>query len=129
MKCPGLHCAGCSDGDGIGQVLAIGAAAVVVVELAEWVFARMWWILGGTAVAFAITVWIVWRLMRWADRREARHTAEHPFLITREAPAAITSAGRPALGFRDLHIHLDGAPSAEQAAVIRQALNGRNNHS
>jgi len=41
-------------------------------------------------------------------------------------PISGTSAERPALPFRDLHIHLDGAPSAEQAAVIRQALNGRN---
>jgi hypothetical protein len=35
-------------------------------------------------------------------------------------------AERPALGFRDLHIHLDGVPAADHAAVIRQALNGRN---
>lgn len=125
MPGPALHCSGCGDGVGqIGQVLAIGGAAVVVVELAEWVFARVWWILGGTAVAFTIAVWIVWRLMRWADLREARYAAEHPFLVTREAPAAVTSAGRPALGFRDLHIHLDGQPTAEQVQVIRQALNG-----
>jgi hypothetical protein len=36
---------------------------------------------------------------------------------------------RPALGFRDLHIHLDGQPSAEQAKVIRQALNSRTSQS
>jgi len=42
---------------------------------------------------------------------------------------AVTSAERPALGFRDLHIHIDGVPSADQAAMIRQALNGRTSQS
>jgi hypothetical protein len=37
----------------------------------------------------------------------------------------VTSAERPALGFRDLHLHFDGVPSLEQAAVIRQALAGQ----
>jgi hypothetical protein len=43
-------------------------------------------------------------------------------------PIASTSAGRLTLGFRDLHIHLDGVPDAAQVAVIRQALNGRTDH-
>jgi Family of unknown function (DUF6011) len=39
-------------------------------------------------------------------------------------PIAFTLGGRPALGFRNLHIHLDAMPTPEQAAVIRQALEG-----
>ena len=75
-------------------------------------------------------------LMRWACRRDDRRLAawrlsqarEVPVIGTR-VPDSVTSAERPALGFRDLHIHLDGVPVTEQAAVIRQALNGRTSQS
>ncbi len=71
--------------------------------------------------------------MRWGERRDARQAAGGPLWIVREVPAAVTSnrhpragldasAERDALGFRDLHIHLDGVPAASQAGVIRQAI-------
>jgi len=130
MKCPGLHCPGCGDGDGVIVCLFCGLAAVAAAGLAEWVFARVWWILGATAVAFAIAVHIVWRLFRWAERRDARHAAERPFLITREAPAAtamvtpqVTRTTPPAI-VNNYYIRIDPA-SREAAAIIRTALPGK----
>jgi len=87
-------------------------------------------IVSGTCGALAVAA-VVW-LMRLGERRDARHRAAASIWTVREAPPipqvlaeSVTSAERPALGFRDLHIHLDGVPATEQAAVIRQAL-GRN---
>jgi hypothetical protein len=64
------------------------------------------------------------------------HAAERPFLIARDVQPAVQSGGSgspqlnaaesSALGYRDVHIHLHGVPAGEQAAVIRQALEGRN---
>ncbi len=68
-------------------------------------------------------------LMRWTERRDARHTALWTVRAEAVGPtvaaATVTLAGRPALGFRDLHIHLDGLAPAEQAAIIRRALTGQ----
>lgn len=119
MKCPGLHCPGC--GDGGGQVLAVAAAAAVVLGLAEWVFARLWWLLGASAAAFAIALYVVWRITRWQARREAAwgaqraaQLASRPFLaVPRTERAAIT--GGVTLNFYNL-------TQAEQATVIRNTI-------
>jgi hypothetical protein len=81
------------------------------------------------ALAVAAVVWI----MRWTDRRDERRRVVWLAQRAREVPEIRTvrsdlppPAERPALGFRDLHIHLDGVPAADHAAVIRQALNERN---
>jgi len=91
-------------------------------------------IVSGTCGALAVAAVVA--LMRWCDRRQVRRAASRslwsvcsePVTGTR-VPYSVTSAERPALGFRDLHIHLDGVPVADQAAVIRQALNGRTSQS
>ncbi len=126
MSCPGLHCAGCA-----------GGAAVPVVPLVAflglaWVAEHLVEVAIVSAACSALAVAAVVALMRWQERREARRAAGGQLWSVREVPQiphvraeSVTSAERPALGFRDLHIHIDGVPSAEQAAVIRQALNGR----
>ncbi len=127
-RCEGLHCPGCRDGGGKVALVGLGIL-VVVVEVVEWIAGHVWELLAVTTVCGALVIAAVVALFKWADRRDARHGAEKPFLVVREAPAAVNSAERPALGFRDLHIHLDGAPTTEQAQVIRQALNGRTSQS
>lgn len=132
MSCPGLHCPGCTGGQSLGILAAVVGAVVVADEAVQWVAERIWWIGGTLAVCFALSVAAAIMLGRWADRRDARRDAAWRAMKAAQAPAVVTvhatpvtSAERPALGFRDLHIHLDGVPSAEQAAVIRQAINGR----
>jgi hypothetical protein len=128
MSCSGLHCAGCGGGGGAGAVVVLAAF-----EGVEWIAAHVVEVIAVSATCGVLAVAAVIALFRWADRRDARYAVERPFVIAREipgvSPTAVPSAERPALGFRDLHIHLDSVPSAEQAAVIRQALNGWNNQS
>jgi hypothetical protein len=137
-RCEGLHCRGCRDG-GSGKAVLAGGGIVAGVLAAEWVAAHAWEVLAVTAVCGALAVAAVVALLRWAQRRDARHAAGMPFLTVREvpgtgtpvtgsgtrAPIPGTSAEQLALGFRELHIHLDGQPTAEQAEVIRQALHRR----
>jgi hypothetical protein len=132
MRCPGLHCEGCGDhgrGGGCAVVVLIGGIAVAV-EVLEWIAAHALELMAITAACVVLAVAAVVALARWGDRREARHATARPFLTAREVPgigngpaSLPTPAERPALGFRDLHIHLDGLPADEQAAVIRRALN------
>ena len=134
MACSGLHCAGCA-----------GGAAVPVVPLAAvfglaWITEHIVEVAIVSATCGVLAVAAVVALTRWADRRDDRRAAEWRLLHTREVPRALpgsatgvadieTSAGWPTLGFRDLHIHLDGMPDAAQIAIIRQALNGRTDQS
>jgi len=128
MSCPGLHCACCSGGGG-----GIAILALVAFEGAEWVATHLVEVIATGATCAILATATAIALFKWADRRDARRAALWQFQYAREAPSVRTenrdflsaSAERPALGFRDLHVHLDGLPSAEQAAVIRQALNGR----
>jgi hypothetical protein len=111
MSCSGLHCAGCA-----------GGMALPVVPLAElyglvWVTEHLAEVAAVSAACGALAVAAVVVLMRWCDRRQARQAAAHPLWIAREVPSVTASAERvqlggeerQALGFRDLHIHLDGA--------------------
>jgi len=129
VSCSGLHCAGCGGGS------AAPVLAFAVFCGADWVVTHIVEVAITSAVCGALAVTAVVALMRWADRRDERRAAAWRQLHVRVVPIgtcvpdSVTSAERPALPFRDLHIHLDGAPSAEQAAVIRQALNGRNHQS
>jgi hypothetical protein len=119
VKCPGLHCPGCGDG---GQVLVIAAAAVVVLELAEWAFARLWWLLAVTAVAFAIALYAVWRVIRWQDRREAAWGAQRAAqLAARPVLQEVPPAARPAIT-GGVTLNFYNLTEAEQAMVIRRAL-------
>jgi hypothetical protein len=142
--CPGLHCPGCSEGQSPGIVAGAALGLVLLDQTVQWVAERIWWIGGTLAVCFALATAASMWLEARADRRGARFAAAHGILsradvvsqignpITSLRPhiAAIGSdSERPALGFRDLHIHLDGMPPADQAQIIRQALNGRNTQS
>lgn len=128
--CSGLHCSGCAAGGGV-PVLAFGAVYGFV-----WVTEHIVEVVITSAVCSVLAVAAVLLLMRWANRRDERRGAAWRALKAAEAPEVVTvtatpvgHAERAALGFRDLHIHIDGVPSAEQAAVIRQALNGRTRQS
>jgi hypothetical protein len=122
VNCPGLHCSGCGDhGNGGGRTVLVAAAAVAVIEAAEYVIDRVWWILSGTAVFVGVPVLVAWQLMRWQRRREDSHMREHPFVIDRDAHRAVGSSRRGAVG-GDLHIHFHALTADEQAAIIRQAL-------
>ena len=126
MSCPGLHCACCAGGITVPVVpiaAAFGVAWIAghLVEVA---------IVCGTCGALAVAASVA--LFRWASRRDDRRLAAWRLSRVREAPQIrairadpVTPAERPALGFRDLHLHFDGMPSPEQAAVIRQALAGQ----
>jgi hypothetical protein len=130
MKCPGLHCPGC--GDGSGQPVLYGGGALAAVLAAEWVTAHAWEVLAVTAACGALAVAAVVALMRWGDRRAARHAIEHPFLITARPVPEITRAGRPyleasaraAIGpAREVHLHLNVMPD-QLAAIVRHYTEG-----
>jgi hypothetical protein len=126
MTCPGLHCPGCSSCSGGGWLVRLAALVFAVIEIAEFIAARIWWILGGTAVAIAVPVYIVWRLTRWQQHREAVHAVQRPFVTEREAPAAVPSAARRELGSATvINVNIFTADAEESAArIIRQALPG-----
>ena len=125
MSCPGLHCPECAGG---GAGAGLGIAVLAALEGAEWLAAHLIEVIATGVVCGALAVAAAIALGRWADRRDARIAARWEFRYVREIPAAnptaVPPADRPALGFRDLHIHLDGAHAAEQAHAIRQALDG-----
>lgn len=116
MSCSGLHCSGCVGGMAVPivPIVAFCGLAWVAEHLVEVV------IVSGTCGVLAVAAVVV--LMRWAGRRDTRQAVAWQQMRAREVPPAV----RPALGFRDLHIHLDGVAADEQAEVIRQAINGRN---
>lgn len=134
-RCEGLHCSGCGDSGHGGLVLA-GGGILMAMLAAEWVAAHAWEVIAVTAVCGALAVAAVVALVRWASRRDARHANERPFLTVREVsipvvesappgseiPAPGFDGERPALGFRDLHIHLAALDGDEQARIIRTAL-------
>jgi hypothetical protein len=60
------------DLSGLGPVVAAIAVAVVVIGVLEWLLARIWWAIGGTAVLITIAVTGFVALSRWTGRPEAR---------------------------------------------------------
>jgi len=136
MACAGLHCACCSGGSA-APALAFGAAYGLA-----WVAEHIIEVAIVSGACGVLSVAAVVALMRWCARRDARRAAFWAARVVTPNPQALadsgtsavtqsgtcmpipgTSAEQLALGFRELHIHLDGIPAAEQAAVIRQALN------
>ena len=123
--CEGLHCAGCRDG--AGKAVLVGGGILAV----EWVASHAWEVLAVTAACGALAVSAVVALMRWGDRREARHMAEHPLLVTRAESASVTTTVTPQVSRgasvpaieNHYHIHLDPA-DREGARIIRTALPG-----
>lgn len=125
----GYHWSKCQGG-GTNAVLAGGGLVVGVVAI-EWVATNAVAILAVTAACGALAVAAVVALMRWGDRRERRHMAERPFLVSRPEPAILTatvipqvSQGTQAPAIENhYHIHFDPA-DREAARIIRTALPG-----
>jgi hypothetical protein len=124
MSCSGLHCAGCGGG------AAVPVVALVAFLGIEWVVEHLVEAVAVSAACGVLSVAAVVFLMRWGERRDAVRrqlwTVQADALPPRQIRHAVSDSARSELGFRELHIHLDGMPSAEQAAIIRQALPGRN---
>ena len=108
-----------------------GAAALAAAEVLAWVASHAWEILIITAVCGALAVAAVIALMRWGDRREARHAIEHPFLVTRGEPLPTVTAtvtpqaiqgALPAI-VNNYYIRIDPG-SQEAARIIRTAIPG-----
>lgn len=137
MTCPGLHCPGCSGGQSLAILGGTVAVIVVACETVTWVAEHVWEIGLTVAACFALAVVAGMYLERWAEARGAAFGERHGIysradVLAGVGPPAVVRAvvveavpERPTLGFRDLHIHLDGQPDAAQVAVIRQALHGR----
>jgi hypothetical protein len=136
VSCPGLHCPGCTGGQSLGILAGVVVVAWIADETVLWVAERIWWIAGTLVLCFALATAASMWLEAWADRRGARFAAAHGIMSRADVALAEPvrtgnrdvvsgAAVRPTLGFRDLHIHLDGVPDATQVALIRQALKGR----
>lgn len=124
VTCPGAgHCAGCAGGSAV-PVLALAA-----LEGFAWVAAHLIEVAAISAACGVLAVAAVVALVRWGDRRETRHAAAHPLLVTRPAPATLTATvipqvrqGTPPPAIeRHVHFHF-GPDDREAARVIRQAL-------
>jgi hypothetical protein len=132
MRCPGLHCPGCSGGQSLGILAAVVAVTYVAAETVLWIAEHIWWIVGTLAVCFALAVAASVWLERWTDARGARFAAAHGILSRADVilPVAADAAGfshqqrsavEPPVA---IHLHFHGLAAAEQAAIIRQGLPG-----
>ena len=124
MSCSGLHCAGCS----------AGAAAPVVPLVAvfgvAWVAEYIIEVAIVSAACGVLSVAAVVALMKWGERRDARHAAIWPLLVNREVPAPVLTAtvlpqasegtAAPAIENR-YRIRYDPA-DREAARIIRDAI-------
>ena len=120
--CEGLHCPGCGQGGGKAALVVVGIGAAVLAV--EWIAGHLWEVIAVTVVCVALAVAFVLWLFRWAARRDALHAAERPFLIAREASAAVTSAERRAVANGDIHLHFHDMTAADAAEVTRRAIGG-----
>ena len=109
-------------GGGTG-ITAVLAAAVVVILALEWIAARIWWILGGTAVlAVAVFLAVRW-LLRYQEGREAAFAASRQARREIEAeafPQVRQGTPPPAIVnhyHNDVHLHV--APGADVSSLIR----------
>ena len=91
MSCPGLHCPGCSSGQSLGILGALGMGAVAAYEAVPWVAERIWWIGGTAGVCFVVSVAGCMWLERWSEVRCVRFAERHGI-----ASLADMEAGTPA---------------------------------
>jgi hypothetical protein len=128
MKCPGLHCEGC----GSGTVTALAVPAVLIAAgavVAEAVLEIIWWLVAVLAVsavlAVALAVAVVPRLAARRDRQDAAAWAAlRPAQLPAEPVTPLPRAERPVLE-QHVHYHYHAAGGEQAAAIIRQALPGR----
>jgi hypothetical protein len=125
MACGGIHCAGCGGGS------AVPVVALVAFEGFTWVASHLVEVIAVSAVCGVLAVAAVVALMRWTERREARHAIDHPLMVTRGEPARVATAtvtpqvtqGTPPAIVNNYYVTIDPA-SHEAARIIRQALPG-----
>jgi hypothetical protein len=131
VSCPGLHCPGCSGGQSLAVLGAAVLGLAVAAEAVPWVAARIWWIGSTAAACFALAVAASVWLERWSDRRGTAWGAARGIVSRADVilppparvPAAFPAAGaRPAIAPAPITVNIFGQPTAEQAAVIRQAI-------
>jgi hypothetical protein len=95
----------------------------------EWVVEHLAEVIAVSATCGVLSVAAVVLLMRLGERRDAARrqlwAVRADALPHRQIRHAVSDSARPELGFRDLHIHVGGESAIDQAAIIRQALNGR----
>ena len=126
----GSHWSPCN-GAGDAKAILAGGSLLVGALAVEWVASHAVEVLAVTAACGALAVAAVVALMRWGDRRERRHMAERPFLVSRMEPATLTATVIPQVSQgtqppaieTHYHIHLDPA-DREAVRVIRTALPG-----
>jgi len=107
-----------TSGPGAGPVLAV-AAAVAALAILEWLLARLWWLLAGTAVLAAAGIAGYLALLRWAARHDTRPGAAP---VDRAVPAAVRSqvtAITPPAIENHVHYHVHVGDEAS-ASIIRQ---------
>lgn len=123
MSCSGVHCAGCAGGAGVPVVLMTGVFGLA------WVAEHLVEVAVVASACGALAVAAVVALVRWCDRREVRHAAKHPLLVTRPdaIPLTVTAAPQVTQGTavpaveQHVHFHFDPADRTA-AALIRQVL-------
>lgn len=126
----GFHYGRCHGGGDTKAILAGGSLLVGALAV-EWVAAHAIEVFAVTALCGAAAVAAVIALMRWGDRRERRHMAERPFLVSRAEPATLTAtvipqvtqAERPAIP-QVVNFNFYGTGSTTAARVIRQQIPG-----
>ncbi len=118
MSCSGLHCAGCAGG-GSAPVLAFAVFYGV-----DWVVTHLVEVIATSAACGVLAVAAVVVLMRWADRRDARHAGSLlitraeavPLVTARVTPPAVQPAAPPAIE-NHYHVHYHAADGSEPARV------------
>jgi hypothetical protein len=124
-----------------GLVGAVGGAAIVVlaaaagVDVAAWLLARIWWILGTVAACGALACWGALWLGRYNDRHAAAVWArsdrlERPIALTAmvqpppEPRPQLSEPSKPAIHHHHgAEFHIYGADGQDAAAqLIRKAL-------
>ena len=95
-----------------------------------WVAGHLAEVIVVSVTCGVLSVAVVVALMRWTERREARHAIGHPFLITRAEVVPVVAArvipqvtGGTSAIENHYHTHFDPA-DREAAAIIRAALPG-----
>ena len=110
---------------------AMGAA--LGIEVAVWLLARIWWILGSSAGVTVAAMLILARLMRWARARDERDALAWerrrvqpgtPAPLRAEPVTELPRTERPAIAPAVINLNFYGVPAAERATIIRTAIEG-----
>jgi len=134
MSCKGLHCAGCdSPGGAITAVAVLGILGLFVYHVRRGVETGLQvgvYVLAGLLVLAAAGLVTYLRLRRHSARfrtGSALVMRSPAYLSARQAEAIPAPGPPPALDAADQHVHLhfDGMPPAEVAAIIARMSQNR----